>query len=214
VGAIGVPTGLQLGGEMLAFTTFTAIIGSLGAAEIAAHQTSIAIMRTSFFPGFAVAEAGSILVGQALGRRDVAEAGRVTRAAVAVAAGFMAVCGVVFGLCGAPIARAFTDDDGVARIIVRLLGLAAFFQVLDAVHMVFRGALRGAKDVKWPMLIGIGVVWTCVPGAAFFLGKHGGMGALGGWCGFLGETILGATLLGARWRYGAWRRAYARVAPA
>ena len=83
------------------------------------------------------------------------------------------------------------------------------FQVLDAVSIVLRGALRGARDVRVPALIGVAVVWTCVPTAALLLGRVAGWGAAGGWCGFLAETTLGAVLFGARWRRGSWRRAYA-----
>jgi MATE family multidrug resistance protein len=89
-----------------------------------------------------------------------------------------------------------------------LLWIAAAFQVLDAANMVLRGALRGAKDVRVPALIGIGVVWTCVPTAALLLGRIAGWGSAGGWCGFLGETTLGAALFALRWQRGAWRRAY------
>jgi MATE family multidrug resistance protein len=213
VAQIGMPTGLQFGFEMAAFLTFTSILGSLAPEEIAAHQTSIAIIRTSFLPGFAVAEAGSVLIGQALGRRDVAATGHILKASLVVAGGFMATCGVMFLLLGGGIAHAFTSDEAVARIVVKLLAVAALFQVLDAVNMVLRSALRGAKDVTWPMVIGICVIWTCVPGAAWLLGKHYGMGALGGWCGFIGETTFGASLLALRWRYGGWRRQYEGGAP-
>src|SRR5262249_6174560 len=38
VGSLGVPTGLHFGLEVMAFTMFTAILGAMGAAQIAAHQ--------------------------------------------------------------------------------------------------------------------------------------------------------------------------------
>jgi MATE family multidrug resistance protein len=208
VAALGVPTGLQFGSETLAFVTFTALLGSLGPEQIAAHQIAIATVRTSFLPGAAVSEAASVLVGQALGRRSLADADRATRAALGVAIAFMAACGVVFAFGGSAIAHAFTADETVARVTCTLLWIAAAFQVLDAANLVLRGALRGAKDVRVPALIGIGVVWTCVPTAALLLGRMAGWGSAGGWCGFLGETALGASLFALRWRKGDWRRAY------
>lgn len=69
VAELGVPTGLQFGTETLAFATMTTILGSIGPAEIAAHQVALAVVRVSFLPGIAVSEAGSVLVGQALGSR-------------------------------------------------------------------------------------------------------------------------------------------------
>jgi MATE family multidrug resistance protein len=115
----------------------------------------------------------------------------------------------VFALGGGLIASAFTTDPAVAHVARTLLWIAAGFQVLDAVNLVLRGALRGAKDVRVPMLLGVGIVWTCVPTAALVLGRMAGWGAIGGWCGFLVETTLGATLFALRWRRGAWRDTYA-----
>lgn len=208
VAALGLPTGIQFGSEMLAFATFTAVLGSMGAEQIAAHQIALATIRTSFLPGAAVAEAASVMVGQALGRRSLADADRATRAALALAVSFMAACGVVFAVAGGAIVRAFTTDPAVVRVATTLMWIAAGFQVLDATNMVLRGALRGAKDVRVPAVIGIAVVWTCVPTAAFVLGRLAGLGSVGGWLGFVAETTVGAALFMRRWRSGAWRAAY------
>jgi MATE family multidrug resistance protein len=205
---IGVPGGLQNAGELVAFNAFTAILGSIGAAEIAAHQIALVTIRTSFLPGIAIGEASCILVGRALGRRHLAEADRAHRAALILAVGFMASCGVVFGLFGRQIALAFTNDAEVAAIARRLLLVAALFQVMDACNNVLRGSLRGAEDVRVPAFLGIAIVWTCVPTAAFFLGKLAGWGALGGWWGFVAETVLATILFGRRWSHGSWRKKY------
>jgi MATE family multidrug resistance protein len=206
---IGVATGLHFGGEMLAFTAFTAVLGSIGGADMAAHQIALITIRTSFLPGIAVGEASCILVGRALGARRLDLADRANRAALATAVTFMAACGVVFGLFGENLARAFTSDPDVIRIATRLLIVAAFFQILDAFNVVLRGSLRGAADVRVTAILGIAIIWTCVPTAAFFLGKVAGWGALGGWCGFVAETIFATIIFGWRWSRGAWRRQYA-----
>ena len=203
--AVGVPTGAQFGLETLAFTVFTAILGSLGAREVAAHQVALAVIRTSFLPGVAVSEAASVLVGRALGRGDADEADRMTRAALGVAIGFMATCGVVFAFGGGVIARIFTHDPALIETVRRLLVVAAVFQVLDGANIVLRGALRGAKDVRFAAMVGIGTMWTCIPCAAWLFGRELGMGVVGGWLGFVGETTLGAALLWWRWTRGAWR---------
>jgi MATE family multidrug resistance protein len=148
------------------------------------------------------------MVGQALGRRSLVEADRATAAALGLAVAFMAACGVVFAVAAGAIARAFTDDDTVAHVARTLLYIAAAFQVLDATNSVLRGSLRGAKDVRVPALIGVGIIWTCVPTAALLFGRLLGWGSAGGWCGFVGETTFGAILFALRWRRGAWRRRY------
>jgi MATE family multidrug resistance protein len=210
---LGLPTGTQFAAEVLSFTTFTAILGQIGAAEVAAHQIAMAIVRTSFLPGLAVGEATSVLIGNALGRRQLTDADETMHAGLGVAAAFMTACGVVFALAGRHIAGVFTDDANVASIIVKLLFVAAVFQTLDAVTMVLRSSLRGAKDVRFPMVVGISVSWVCIPTAAWFLGRKLGMGALGGWFGFLAETTIASAILYARWRVGGWRAQYQPAAP-
>lgn len=209
VSSLGVPTGLQFGLEMMAFSTFTAILGGLGAHEIAAHQVAMTIIRTSFLPGVAVSEAASVLVGRSLGERDLAKADAVTRTSIGLAVGFMTVCGVVFAVFGGGIAALFTHEADVANVVRRLLLVAALFQTFDAITIVLRGALRGAKDVRPVMLIGVGVAWVCIPGAAFVFGKLLGFGAVGGWFGFVAETTLASSLFWLRWTRGAWRVRYA-----
>jgi MATE family multidrug resistance protein len=212
VSELGVPTGLQFGTEMLAFTTFTAILGTIATREIAAHQIALQTIRVSFLPGVAVGEAASVLVGRALGQRRLDEADRVTMAALKVAVTFMASCGIAFALFGGPIVSSFTNDPKVVLIGRRLLLVAAVFQMLDAVNIVLRGALRGAKDVRWVAVIGVGSIWTFIPMCAWFLGKQQGWGALGGWLGFVGETSVAAALCWWRWKRGAWRKDYAPIA--
>lgn len=202
---LGVPTGLHFVLEAAAFTTFTTILGSMRPAEMAAHQIALNVIRASFLPGIAVSEAASVLVARALGKRNLGEADRVTRASLGLGVGFMSVCGVLFALFGASLAGAFSDDAGVVSIARRLLLVAAVFQALDAVNMILRGALRGAKDVRWVAVIGTTVAWVSIPGAAFFLGRLAGLGALGGWLGFVMETTVASALLWWRWSRGAWR---------
>jgi multidrug resistance protein, MATE family len=209
--AIGGPTGVQFAFEMTAFTMFTVILGSIGAGEIAAHQIALNTIRVSFLPGVAIAEAASVLIGQSLGRRDLAGADAYTKSALRIAVGFMALCGVFFALGGGLVAEFFSRDATVGAIARRLLLVAAVFQVLDAVNIVLRGALRGAKDVRLVMLIGVGSVWFCVPTAAWFLGRQMGLGALGGWLGFIAETIVAAGLFWLRWKHGGWRTRYRAV---
>ena len=212
VAGLGVPTGLHFGLEVAAFTTFTAILGSFGAIQMAAHQITMNTLRASFLPGVAVAEAASVLVARSLGRRRLDEADRTTRAALVLGIGFMTICGVIFGIFGAQIARGFSDDAEVIFIARRLFLIAAVFQTLDAVNMILRGALRGAKDVRWVAVAGTLIVWCAIPGTAFVLGRLLGWGAVGGWIGFVVETAIGSLVMGYRWSRGGWRAEFAREA--
>jgi multidrug resistance protein, MATE family len=206
VNEIGIPTGVQFFAESLAFSTFTVVLGTLGTAEIAAHQIALNVIRVSFLPGVAVAEATSVLVGQALGRRRAVDAEAAVSSGLKLGVGFMAMCGVVFALFGGSLARFFSTDVLVVAAARKLLFVAAAFQVLDATNIVLRGALRGAKDARVVAIVGVGSIWICLPTSALFLGRTMGLGALGGWLGIIAETAIASTLLMLRWRGGAWRK--------
>jgi multidrug resistance protein, MATE family len=211
VAGLGVPTGLHFVLESMAFMTFVAILGTFGAAQMAAHQIAMSTMRASFLPGVAVAEAASVLVARSLGERRLDEADRVTVASLALGLGFMTLCGVAFALFGEPLAAAFTDEPEVIRVARKLFLVAAVFQTLDAANMILRGALRGAKDVRWVAVVGTSVAWVAVPGSAFLLGRLAGWGAVGGWVGFVFETAVGSALLWRRWTRGPWRASFGEV---
>lgn len=205
---LGLPTGFQFTAETLAFTVFTVLLGSIGKEEIAAHQIALNIIRTSFLPGVAIAEATSVLVGRGLGRRRLFEADDAVRSGLALAIGFMFLCGIAFALLGGPLAAFFSNDPMVIANARRLLLVAAVFQVLDAINIVLRGSLRGAKDVRAVAIIGILIVWSCLPTSAYLLGKQLGLGALGGWLGFVLETVLASIFFWRRWKKGDWRADY------
>lgn len=209
VGGLGLPTGIQFTAEMLGFTTFTVLLGSIGKEEIAAHQIALNVIRVSFLPGVAISESVSVLVGRALGGRRLSEADAAVRSGLGIAVGFMATCGVMFALFGGMLARFFSVDPLVVQNARALLFVAAVFQVLDAGNIVLRGALRGAKDTRVVMVIGVLVVWTFLPTSAYVFGKLCGLGAFGGWIGFVGETAVASLLFWRRWKHGSWRREHA-----
>jgi MATE family multidrug resistance protein len=120
----------------------------------------------------------------------------------------MTACGVIFALFGAALAGAFADDPEVITVARRLFLVAAVFQTFDAVSIILRGALRGAKDVRWVAVVGTTVSWVCIPGAAFVLGRSLGWGAVGGWFGFVLETVIVSALLWRRWSRGPWRAGF------
>jgi len=209
IGRVGVPTGLQFGFEMLAFAVLVAVLAGVGAKQLAAHHVALNLVRFAILPAFAVAEAGCVLVGQALGRQHIGRADRYARVGVWLAAAVAALVGIGMIGAGAAITGALSDDPEVGRLVRRLLWLAALFLALDAVYLVHRANLRAAEDVRWPGLVGAALAWICIPGAALVLGRWAELGAVGAWLGFLAESALGAALLARRWGKSPFRRAKA-----
>ncbi len=209
---IGMPTGLQFSLEVGSFALLAALIAALSEVQMAAHQIALQVNHFSFLPAFAVAEAVSVLSGQAVGAGQAQMVARVARVGLWMAGIYTAACALVMGFGGGLVVSAFTSDPVLAGAAVKLLYVAAAFQVFDAANIVARGALRGAGDVKVPALIGVLSAWVFTPPLTWLLGYKAGLGALGGWLGLTGEIVVGSVILWVRLQRGTWQAASARMA--
>jgi MATE family multidrug resistance protein len=162
---------------------------------MAAHQIALQLIHFSFLPAAAVAEASSVLAGQAVGaRRDVLVL-RVARLGLALSSVYTGLCSLLFGFGGRWLAGLFTEAPALAAGAARLLLVAAAFQVFDGANVVARSALRGTGDVKYPAAVGVITAWLMTPPLTWLLGYGLKLGALGGWLGLCGEIVLGALIL-------------------
>ena len=193
---------VRQGGSLL----FMRIVASLGDMALAAHQIAVNIESLSFMPGTGMSVAGTTLVGQSLGagKSDLAEksVGRV----VAFAVGIMGLVGVGFALFGPAIASLFGATPEVVAAAGAAIRIGALEQVPLAVMMAMSGCLRGAGDMKSPMVATTaGVVLFRVP-IVYLFAIIFGWGLNGVWLGtaldFTGRMIVLYLLF----RRGAWKK--------
>jgi MATE family multidrug resistance protein len=204
---VGVPTGLQFTLEVGAFATLSMMISLFSETEMASHQIALQIIHFSFLPVVAIAEAGSVLAGQAVGAGRFELVNRVSHLALRVAAVYAGTSTIVYALLGGVIARRFTTDAAVIERATTLLHVAAVFQLCDAANIVSRSTLRGAGDVRFAAVAGVLTSWLCTPPLTWVLGKMLGFGALGGWLGLTVEIFVGAGVMWWRIERKGWLRA-------
>jgi MATE family multidrug resistance protein len=202
---VGVPTGVQFLLEMGSFALLTTIVSRIGEAQLAAHQIALQVIHFSFLPTLGVAEAAAVLAGQAVGARRDELVPVVARAGLWLSSIYAAGWTLAMPLVAAPIAACFTDEPALVAISVRLLWVAACFQIADGAAAVARGVLRGAGDVVVPARMGVLCAWVFTPPLAYVLGSVLGLGALGGWIGLLLEITTLALLVWWRIARGPWR---------
>jgi len=207
---LGVPTGLQMLLEMGAFTMMVVMLTNLSDLDGAANQIAIQVIHFGFMPCVGIAEAASILVGQAIGanRHDLVHT--VARGALGPIFAFTAAVALVFVAGGPWITSQFTTDPDLVALTTRLLLVAAAFQMADGANILSRSVLRGTGDVRFCATYGVLISWGLTPPLTWWLGYEMGMGALGGWLGLLIEIGIGAAvfwtrLRGTRWHFAADR---------
>jgi MATE family multidrug resistance protein len=207
VWAQGAPTGLQFVMEVGSFLLLTAVVAGMSSADGAAHQLVLQVVNVSFLPAHAIAEAASVLVGQAVGAGRFELVRRVAWRALALGLAYAAACTVVLGVGGGAIVSAMADDVHVAATATALVHVGLVFLLADAANVIARGVLRGAGDVRFAAVVGVLTAWALTPPTAYLLGIRAGWGAAGGWIGLAAEIILGATVFWVRVARGSWRPA-------
>lgn len=197
---LGAPIALHVSLELLVFVTSGLLIGTLGVAELAAHQVALNLASLSFMVPMGIAGAAATRVGNAIGAGDMPGARRAAATAVGLGVGAMACFALVFGLASDLLAGLYTTDPGVRALAASLIAIAAVFQVFDGTQVVSIGILRGAGDTRTPALVNLFGYWVVGLPLGAWLGLRLGMGPSGLWWGLTAGLAACALLLVARVR--------------
>jgi MATE family multidrug resistance protein len=82
---------------------------------------------------------------------------------------------------------------------ISLLSIAAMFQIVDGIQVIAAGALRGLKDTRIPMLIGILSYWCVGLLSGYIMGLHLHWDGVGLWLGLVLGLASAAGIL--TWRF-------------
>jgi len=176
------------------------VAGRLGAVAVSGHQIALVMASLTFMVPLGVAQATSVRVGNAIGRRD-AEAANVSGwSGVLLSASFMSCSAVMLWTMPLPIVHIFTYDPEVVKVGVSLLAIAAVFQFFDGVQVTAIGALRGSGNTRIAMITDL-VGWWLIGlplGAWLCFGR--GWGVRGLWFGLSAGLISIGCVLAVAWR--------------
>lgn len=195
---IGVPAAGQLLFEAGAFTAAAWMMGWLGTVPLAAHQIALSCASFTFMFALGLSLAASVRLSRALGAGERGQLRTIGFGALAAGLLVMGGFGLVFAFGGSLLARGFTPEADVTHLAVRLLLVAAFFQVLDGGQVIGAGALRGLGDVRVPTAITFVAYWVVALPGGYALAFHTPLGAVGVWIGLAAGLGCAAVLLG--WR--------------
>jgi MATE family multidrug resistance protein len=205
--ALGFPASAQVTLEVGVFAAATALAGKLDPVSSGSHQIALNIAALAFMVPLGLSSAGAVRVGHAVGARDVSRAVRAGWTALATGGVIMAVIGLALFLWPAVLISVFTTDQRVIDIGVRLLAIAAAFQLFDGTQAVVTGVLRGVGETRMPMIINVIGHWLFGLPVGYALCYWYGWGVLGLWIGLSIGLIVTALVLTAVW----WRKTSAII---
>ncbi|MCS6798839.1 MAG: MATE family efflux transporter [Myxococcota bacterium] len=180
---LGLPVSGTLAAEVGAFVLANVLAGLLGPLPLAAHGVAVTLAALTFQVPLALGAAAATRVGHAVGRGDPRAARLAGIVAMLVGGGFMGACGLLLALAPEWLASRIVTSPDLVRAAAPLLLVAAAFQVFDGVQVIAAGALRGAGDLRAPLVANaLGYYALGLPlgtGLAF----PAGLGVLGVWWG-------------------------------
>ena len=141
--------------EVGAFSLATLMAGRLSPDILAAHQIVLNSASLTYMVPLGVSAAAAISVGHAVGAGNRARARRNGSMAIAIGAVFMALAATAFLTIPQALIHVYTHDRQTVAVGVRLLAVAAVFQVFDGIQGIGTGALRGLGKTRGPMLINL-----------------------------------------------------------
>ena len=203
---VGVPTA----GESLSYNvsqiTIMAMISTLGTYAMSAQVYTMTILRFVFVAAISIGQATQIKTGYFVGARqnDIVYKKVFLYQLVATACSMIMM--VVVNLVKKPVIGIFTDIPEVFAFVSTLLIYSVYIEFGRSLNLIYVGALKGAGDVRFPVLYGIFSNWTFMVLGSYILGIKFGLGLVGFWLGIgTDETTRGLVML-LRWKSRRWQK--------
>ncbi len=198
---IGVPSGLQFFFEIAAFSLAVIMMGWLGENQLAAHQIAINVASTTYMMASGLGIAGGIRVGEGRGLKDIRKIRFSGNVALLLVVIFMTAMMLIILAFNRFLVELYISDNEVIEIAIRLMLVAAVFQLSDGVQVVSLGILRGISDVNIPTWITMFAYWGLSLPLGYLLAFNFRMDAIGIWFGLLAGLTASAVLLTVRFYY-------------
>ncbi len=203
---VGVPTA----GESLSYNvsqiTIMAMISTLGTYAMSAQVYTMTILRFVFVAAISIGQATQIKTGYFVGaKQNDIILKKVFRYQI-VATAISMIMIVIVNLVKNPVVHIFTDIPEVHSLVCTLLLFSAYIEFGRSLNLIYVGALKGAGDVRFPVLYGIFSNWSLMVLGSYILGIKCGLGLVGFWLGIgTDETTRGIVML-FRWKSRRWQK--------
>lgn len=209
LGGTGLLLLVRTGALLLSFSAASAIAARVGEPSLAAHQIGWQLFLFLALVLDAIAIAGQVLIGRALGGGRIDEAVAAAHRMVGWTVALGVLTAVLLLLLHDPIVSAFSDEAEVRDRADAMWPLLCLMLPFAAAVFAFDGILIGAGDARFLAIAMVVAAAVGIP--AMILMRDAGWGIAGVWGGIV--LLIGVRLAGTWWRFagrrwarpGAWR---------
>lgn len=202
---LSIPIGVQYFMEMGGITVFSVLVARLGDAQMAATNAVIQAWSFAFLGAVALSISATTLVGQCVGAGRPEDGRLAVHRVLHYGLAYSAVLGFVYIFFPELLMSIFVGGEDLERLLPfarPLFTVVVICLVFDLLFIIFSGALRGAGDTRYPMLVNIGSAWLLFVPATLIVTPI--FGLIGAWSCLIAHVMLMAGLLYRRFRGTAW----------
>ncbi len=204
-----VKIGLPSAGEYLSYNgsqlVTTYIITLLGALALTTKVYTQNIMYFVWMIGLSIGQGTMILVGHKVGARKTDDAYDCVMLNLRLSILIDLGLAIIVALFGWRILHIFTGNHEILATGVKLLFITILLEPGRALNLVIGNALRGAGDIKYPVVMQVISMWLVGVPLCYLLGVHWKMGLPGIWLAFAADEWTRGLILYFRWKTNIWR---------
>ncbi|MFA9555876.1 MATE family efflux transporter [Evansella sp. AB-rgal1] len=203
---IGIPSAgehLSYNGSQMVITYF---IASMGTVALTTRVYTINLVMFAFLFSIAIGQGTQILIGYLIGDRKYKEAYQRCLNSLWIGIAVSTFLTIVIAFLREPLLMIFTDNSDIIQLGGILIILSILMEPGRAFNLIVINCLRAAGDVKYPVYIGIIVMWGVSVTVSYTAGIVFGLGLIGIWIAqILDEWIRGLLML-KRWKSRKWEQ--------
>lgn len=170
---VGLPIGIALMFEFLAFNIITILVGRETGILSAIHNILVSLSSITFMIPMTISTAVSVKVAYFYGALKKLEIKRYSLAGIIIGVGFMTFVSLILILFPTQIIKLYTDNQQVLSIILPIIPVVAVYQVFDGLQAVAAGILKGFKKTKLVSSVVLFAYWAIgMPVAFLCVGKY------------------------------------------
>jgi putative MATE family efflux protein len=203
---VGLPLAIQRLAVFSGYTAFTSLVANLGTVTLAAHSIAITAEEMFYIPGFGMQDAGSTLIGNAMGEGDEKKTDHMARLLILITVLIMTMTGGLLFLFPQFMMGLFTKDADVIRQGVVALKMVAISEPIYGALIMMEGIFNGVGNTKTTFVVGICTMWIVRVGMTYVCVHWLGLGLVAVWSCMIAENVTKAGVLGILFVKGYWKK--------
>ncbi len=201
---IGLPAAGEHTSWWLAFMVITRFCAEMGGSALATQQYVMNIVRWVVLMNVSIGLGTEIITGHLVGAGRLQDTYDGLMRSVRLGMRCAVVGAVVIAVAAPWLMGAFTDDPTIIATGVLLLRIGLAIEPGRVFNVVVINSLRATGDARFPVLVGLCVMWGVWVPLSWLLGLKLGWGMAGIWCAMACDEWTRGLLMYWRWRKWKW----------